>query len=578
MHDTNTTPHARSFSIDSDESTSSILNNSTSDIETIKRVQRQPLNLTTNTKFLSGRFDHAEALSALLYTSSPISANQPGPLPEPDAIHLRTASHASTLLRPQPPSVPSKKSLPDLRISRDGRKRIPILPEYLSSNAVKPLDDQLSSELRQNSGSYHRSLMSSHDEEMPAAPRTAPLLAMERSSYFRRSSNIQSNQSLPQALRFLILSARGILFALGQLYQALDQHFQHDIIERPSRKILDPANVTMLHLIRSLDRFDDVGQKTTPSPAVCRALVESCRDAVFVFRKVVGCITSQMAPDLEDIRHSRWLVLELYAVTAELSHAWQSLVSNLEPLRSLLSSNSFLKAPNFGTTGIENPTNSIPLSAQTDQLAPPVRLRPVEAAQTVRTRTARRHAGSFSTKDIQIGKELPSYDIIPTVAGGPTLGTQIPTLRTPKRQLTMPIATTSTPTISFNAPSYLGSVSDSVFHQRGRSQSSLLDDIPSPPVFHESPLVTNLHSGGDILRAVQPAIDLAPFVWDQIEEALGEAAVTNQDILESIEQARSATKRLSDDAVIMSEGYSDADTRLLCENAQLFFKVRLFLG
>jgi len=334
----------------------------------------------------------------------------------------------------------------------------------------------------------------------------------------------------------------------------------------------------MLHLIRSLDRFDDVGQKTTPSPAVCCALVESCRDAVFVFRKVVGCITSQTAPDLEDIRHSRWLVLELYAVTAELSHAWQSLVSCLEPLRSLLSSNSFLKAPNFGATGIENSTTLILLPAQTNQLAPPVRLRPVEAAQTVRTRTARRHAGSFSTKDVQIGKELPSYDIIPTVAEGLTSGIQIQTLRTPKRQLTMPIATTSTPTISFNAPSYLGSVSDSIFHQRGRSQSSLLDDIPSPPVFHESPLVTNLHSGGDILRAVQPAIDLAPLVWDQIEEALSEVAVTNQDILESIEQARSATKRLSDDAVIMSEGYSDADTRLLCENAQLFLKVRLFLG
>lgn len=578
MHDANATPHARSISIDSVESNSSILNKSLTDIGTIRQAapKRRPLNLTTNTSFLSQRFDHAETLSALSYISSPISASQTGSL-EPEAMHLRTASHASTLRKPQSPTIHPKKSLPDLRISKDGRKHAPISLEHLSSNAVKPSDNHFSPDLFQNSGPFQRSY---HDEEIPANLRSAPLLAMERSSYFRRSSNIQFNQSLPQALQSLLLSARGILFALGQLYQAINQHFQHDIIERPLtlfKKVLDPANVTMLHLIRSLDRFDDVSLKTTPSQAVCRALVESCRDAVVVFRKVVGCISSQMIPDLEDIQHSRWLILEMYGVIAELSYAWQALVSQLDMLKPFLSSNDLLKTSSFGTT-IENPVNSIPLPAHFDQLAPPVRLRPVEAAQTGRTRTARRHAGSFSTKDIQIGKELPSYDLVPTAAGGYIPGTQIPTFKTPKRQVTMPITTTSTPTISFNAPSYLGSVSDSVFHHRGRSQSSLLDDIPSLPVFHESPHVTNLHSGGDILRAVQPAIDLAPLVWDQIEETLGEVAVTNQDILESIEQARSITKRLSDDAAIISEGYSDADTRLLCENAQLFLKVRIFLS
>jgi hypothetical protein len=89
--------------------------------------------------------------------------------------------------------------------------------------------------------------------------------------------------------------------------------------------------------------------------------------------------------------------------------------------------------------------------------------------------------------------------------------------------------------------------------------------------------VYNSHSvsqrHGEILRAIQRTVNLAPVVWDQIEEALSDLATSNQDIHESIEQARSVTKRLSDDVAIMSEGYSDADERLLRENAHLFVKV-----
>jgi hypothetical protein len=76
--------------------------------------------------------------------------------------------------------------------------------------------------------------------------------------------------------------------------------------------------------------------------------------------------------------------------------------------------------------------------------SPSVRLRPAEVTQAGRTRTARRHAGSFSTKDVQIGKELPSYDIVPSMAGGLASDSQTPTLRTPKRQMTLPVVT-STP-------------------------------------------------------------------------------------------------------------------------------------
>lgn len=498
-------------------------------------------------------------------------------------MHLRTASYASTLRKPQLSIVAGKQSLPDLRTGRDTKKYIPTLPERRTPTVTTP-DDRSGPSFHLDPGSSYGSLPPAYDEDgaPPPNPRLVPIVSVERSSYFRRSSTIPTNTSLPQPLRILSLSARGILFSLGQLYQTLDQYSQEDGNERLStifRKVLEPANVTMLHLIRSLDRFDDVSQKSTPSPAVCRALVESCRDTVTVFRKAVGLFIAQLGYLIsEDSRYVRWLVLELFAVFAELSHAWQCMVAQLEPLKSFLSS-SFLKPPTFGSvTAIDNLANS---SNSNDHLAPSIRLRPAEATQAGRTRTARRHAGSFSTKDVQIGKELPSYDILPTLAGGLASDSQTPTLRTPKRQVTLPVVT-STPNSfassfasSFTAPPYSGSFSNSFHHHRGHSQSSISEvmTLPSPAFVYNSHSVPKSHGENGVLRAIQRSIDLAPVVWDQIEQALGDLAISNQDIYESIQQARSVTKRLSDDVAIMSEGYSDADERLLRENAHLFVKV-----
>jgi hypothetical protein len=167
------------------------------------------------------------------------------------------------------------------------------------------------------------------------------------------------------------------------------------------------------------------------------------------------------------------------------------------------------------------------------------------------------------------------------MAGGLAPDSQTPTLRTPKRQVTLPVVT-STPNSfassfvpSFTAPPYSGSFSDSFYHHRGHSQGSIPEEITlsSPALAYNSHSVSQPHGEHDVLRAIQRTVDFAPVVWDQIEEAIGDLATSNQDIHESIEQARSVTKRLSDDVAIMSEGYSDADKRLLRENAHLFVKV-----
>ena len=200
-------------------STSSVVNSS-SDIDTDKRQapfpkKRRPLDLTTNSKPLIQGLD----LSEIISTFTPASSNYLDPLPEPEAMHLRTASHASTLRKPQLSIVAGKQSLPDLRTGRDTKKFIPTLPERRTPTATTP-DDRSGPGLHLDPGSSYGSLPPAYDEDAPPPNhRIVPVVSVERSSYFRRSSTIPTNISLPQPLRILSLSARGILFALGQLYQ-----------------------------------------------------------------------------------------------------------------------------------------------------------------------------------------------------------------------------------------------------------------------------------------------------------------------------------------------------------------------
>jgi hypothetical protein len=172
---------------------------------------------------------------------------------------------------------------------------------------------------------------------------------------------------------------------------------------------------------------------------------------------------------------------------------------------------------------------------------------------------------------VQIGKELPSYDIIPSMAGG--LATDTPTLRTPKRLATVPIVTTtasSSSSIPHNSYSYFPPAQ----HVRYNSQSSLHDSfVMSPATSPESHVTNQGHFSAGIL-AVQDTLDTASTVWDQIEEALSHVASNNQDMRENLETARSATQRLARNVAELSEGDFEVDKRLFRENVHAFLKVR----
>lgn len=492
-----------------------------------------------------------------------------------EQTHLRTTSYASILRKPYTNPMVPKQSLPDLRMAhKDLGKQVPPLPQipYAGGTLEEPsihhpaLDTQ-DSELISTSHAEHSRISDG---------RSHPFVAAERSSYFQRLLSIQpTTNNLPRPLVCLVETARSILFSMGQLHQTLDRCAHHGAFERTSlkfKKALDPANMTMLHLIRSLDRFDDVSQQSLPSPAVCRGLVECCRDTVTAYRKSLALLVNQTTQEPSaDARFTRLLILEMYGINAEICFAWQTMAPEIEPLRPFISNNLYSQLSAYSNTG--NPV------VQLQALKPAVRLRSTDngIAMAGRSGKARRHAGSFSSKDVQIGKELPSYDIIPITTG--RLATQAlnPTLRTPKRQITVPIL--STPSSLYFPPtpsSSLPNNSDYIHnHLRQNSQSSTHDSpsLISPTTSLESPSDLRPFSGKDVRQALQTAVEVAPIVWDHLEKVLSDVLIIDNEIRETLDSARSATTMLARNVADLYEEDIEADKRLLRENAYTFLKV-----
>ncbi|PPR08086.1 hypothetical protein CVT24_010547 [Panaeolus cyanescens] len=489
-------------------------------------------------------------------------------LSEVEPLHLRTVSHGSTLHKPTLNLVSSKKSLPDLRMAEQR------IQHSSSTNHAEQQPVLFSSFGR-------RDVADTHQQPSMEDPRFVdahvPLMTVERNSYFRRSAAIFVNRSLPPALMHLLETARSILFAMSQLYQSLEHYSSHVVNDRLSnlfKKVLDPANISMLHLIRSLDRFDDVSQSSMPSSAVCRALVESCRDTISIFRKAINLMTLQIGlepPD--DVRYMRWLVLELYGTSVEICSAWQGLLPYIESLKPQLHGSTFVPTSVYGSDNLEY---SEGFASGEQMLAPAVRLRPLDSTQsTGRLRTTRRHAGSFSSKDVQIGKELPSYDLVPNTPGGH----HTPALRTPKRQITVPVLSSSTPTSSIDAthgiPRFTNSKDLAFDHRRQGSQLSMFD-IPGLPI--GSPVATKIRVSQDVLQAVREAVQIAPPVWQMIEDAMSREILAKLDLKDNLETARFVTKKLNTMLAAFDDKDAEFDINLLREHGHLFLRTLVRLS
>nr|GAT53338.1 leucine-rich repeat-containing protein SOG2 [Mycena chlorophos] len=604
--DAGVTPHARSFSVDSTLSASSLAESESvqEDVRTSFDERPPPLHLG-----ILGSFSPQASPTRSFESYLPSPAESDKFFDEPttqhpprkdslrnanadSTTHARNASYASGISRSsrdRATPLAGKKSMPDLRTAKlNFLKKMPELPPSKHHNYNHEDSFPSPQSLRKDSDSSGSSAAPTRpftkDAAQASPTRTAPpvpSMAFERNSYFRRVSKLPAStisNTLPTALISLMDSARSILFAMCQVYQSLEHYTIHapdDRLKSVLRKVLDPASTDMMQFINALDRFDAMSRKMLPSHTVCRGVVESCRDTVASFGKAVGVLSLQLKviAGSDDVRYLRSMLLMLYGATAEVANAWQSMLPQIETIRPLLHPKSFpIPSPAVGSPDANGQYLVSP------EQSPPPALRP----QAGRTRMARRHAGSFSFKDVEMGKQMPSYDEPPLMSGGVISGVAAttPTLRATKRHLPAP----------FTGPSDAGSRAhqSSQSHSRNGSQASLYassssaslsggasaqssPSIPSKAPFLELPSSSKTQVDKEALQAIQTAVEVAPTVWDMMEQTLGDAL--DSEVRESLEGARAVTRRLADITRIIQEGGElPVDRKVLREDSNLFLK------
>lgn len=391
-------------------------------------------------------------------------------------------------------------------------------------------------------------------------------MATERNYYFQRLSKLPLSNPLPQYLANFAESARSLLFAMCQIYQSLEQYAALVIDDRFSvvlRKVLDPAHFDMMQFIQALEQFDSMSRSSLPPPTACRNLLERCRDCAMAFGKAVNVLVLRLQVDPgDDLRFSRWMLLEMYAATVEIAGAWKSMQSHSSNLRSYVRQKDSPVQLSESVSGLDSPSQHT-----------------LRVGISARTRTARRHAGSFSSKDVEIGKKLPSYDMPSSFRGGVLSGPapHIPTLRTPKRQATAPVASSMT-----GAPLPLSlwnsSEERSTSHIRHDSQKSDPNYSPSSSPFKDSQGNSKRKIDFEALNAIQKAVETAPKVWDMVADTLLSRPNQNEQAVHAVlGEARSVTMKLSEIISKMHSGDLMSEKKLLQEDAQLFLKVTNFV-
>ncbi len=517
--------------------------------------------------------------------------------------HGRNASYAGGILTSSHSRLASKKSLPDLRppklhLSNNqdtvGRYPIPSPPHRQESESSNgSLGIFRTGRILPQNGVVHSPV---------TLDRPAPSMDVERNSYFRRLSTLTPaslSKTIPPVLLGLVDAVRGILFAVSQIYQSLQHYTVYAIDERLSAvllKVLDPASTYMTQLINALDRFDSISRRTLPPPAICRSVVESCRDNVTVFGKAVGVLALQLKvlATHDDVRYTRQMLVVLYGAMTEVSCAWQAMAGQIDEVKPFLRDH---RAPSIPKSYPPHPPTmrtTLPFAAESTIISPvtPARAsphsvhlsgpRPSTRLDTSdgdgKVRMSRRHAGSFSYKDVEIGKMLPSYDLPQLSANmaGPSSNT--PTLRTMRRQPAVNPAGT-------NGAFYDGTVRPSTSaprwdaHSRQSSTSSFMPSSSSSPSLglrtpsFDQMSSTNTLVDKEAIEAMKIAVRAAPSVWETTDEILRDAPQLKEELMDILNRAKATTERLNLNIQAVENGFPIADKKTLRDDAHLFANV-----
>ncbi len=515
--------------------------------------------------------------------------------------HVRNASYAGSSRPSARANLLSKKSLPDLR-----RTKFPPSQEIPNKSPSTPLwnpltvnrsVDQFLSARQDSSGSLESGpttsrpdqiLLNGHTAPSPLTPiHPAPTMDGERHSYFRRFSVLQSStisKTIPESLLHLVDAVRGILFAVSQIYQTLHHYTVYAIDERLASvllKVLDPASGYITQLINALDRFDSMSRRGLPTPAVCRGVVESCKDTLAIFGKAVGVLALQLKvlATQDDVRYTRQMLLVLYGATAEISNAWRSMAPRLETAEPLLRDHRPppITKPRSGGQAFPNPPS---LNIIPSPISPfiPIPPRPVvvppdsPGLTNERTHIARRHAGSFSSKDVEIGRFMASSDGSKTMQKGvlPRTTAEIPIPRVARRHPgLLPLQSGLSPSTT---PRKSSQSHDA--HSRQGSLSSLESSMAHSP-FAAGRLpadVTNNLVDKEAIDAMSKAVEAAPPVWAMMDSILSDLPENREDVKETLVKAQNVTQQLKSDISLLQDG-ANVERKSLRNGAYLFVKV-----
>ncbi|EJD02375.1 uncharacterized protein FOMMEDRAFT_168845 [Fomitiporia mediterranea MF3/22] len=556
--------------------------------------------------------------------------------------HGRNKSYASSN-ETRTRSLSVQKSLPDLRQAK-GRGPVAsrIRTRTPSIEALKKVPNETFSSMGESSTS---GLETTSRPRPPRGPRHEPLpsiserkppsMDFERNSYFRRLSTLPSStisRTTPPAILTVVDAARSILFAVTQVYQSLQHYTVHCIDDRLAAvlmKVLDPASSCLMQLINALDNFDARSRRGCPPPSVCRSVIESCRDNVAMFGKAVGVLAMQLKvlASRDDVRYSRQMLLVIYGATAEISNSWQGIAPQLDSIEPLLRDDRPSPLSNTGmTTPAPTPPRAPPHKSQLASQAPsrvlippiaeqpepplapepPGFTRPAGLARTHsaqpdlqhqsstipmkrptqsegRSRMSRRHAGSFSVEDLEIGRSLPSNTELSPPARGVASGSSTPTPRPHTASLrNMPSTGSPIPPLPNHSPIPPQPSPD--LHSRQNSAQNSAANTPQllssglPRGVTDASVNSNALVDKEAIEAMAAAVQAAPAVWSILEEISNEMTGMPVDVHSSLMKAQAVTRRLSDNIRAIQEGHLNADRKALREDAHVFIKTVITLS
>jgi len=528
-------------------------------------------------------------------------------------LHGRNASYSVSHLHSPVHALSLKKSLPELRtfqLSADNRSS-PRTPS-LNGDNVPSLPDARPS--NGSTTSSNDTIRKAPGRVLQESPRASPLPAMdgERNRYFKRLSTLPSStisKAVPASLLNTIDACRGILFALSQIYTSLHHYAIYAINDRLASviwKVLYAAPNFLQTLIGALDRFDNHCLRGTPPPSACRGVLEACRDCVSVFTKVVGVlqIHLKVLAGADDVRYSRTLLLMLYGSMAEISNSWQSMAPHMEAMAVLAkdahflnpsstvtsgggSGSPFVDAARPVTRGIRPISESEEAGVGTPVLAttPTHRIGP-PAARVARS-INRRHAGSFSTKDVHIGRTMP-MGMISTAGGVAPLSINPPSLvalnlRSGLRNPTgLPSPGPHSTSSATPSPAHPHGPLSALIHHSNHSQSSEIHSreasqgqLYNPP--HSAGSDKDRFVNGSTLSLLQESTELAMDLWEQVEVLFDNpraAEVVGSTGKDHLHRAQDVTTRLREGVMALVDGGAeDAYGPEVYENASAFGKV-----